>query len=166
MKKLLLVAVLAALGALVGCSDAQFPYLTAIAVTPGTPSVAAGRTQQFTATGTFSNGETRDITSLVTWTSSTTPVSTINSAGLAQSYSQGSSTITATFTGPAAGTVTGTVNVQCYGACLGCGYRYRRHCCHPGQPHLFSDYQDSQRHWASIPGLRYLQRRRRAHFTK
>ena len=108
MKKLLLVAVLATLGALVGCSDAQFPYLTAIAVTPGTPSVAAGRTQQFTATGTFSNSQTRDITSLVTWTSSSAPVSTINSAGLAQSYSQGASTITATFTGPAAGTVTGT----------------------------------------------------------
>jgi hypothetical protein len=58
--------------------------------------------------GTFSNSQTRDITSLVTWTSSAAPVSTINSAGLAQSYSQGASTITATFTGPAAGTVTGT----------------------------------------------------------
>ncbi len=91
-----------------GCSDAQFPYLTAIQVNPGTPSVAAGRTQQFTAMGTFSNSQTRDITSLVTWTSSTAPVSTINSAGLAQSYSQGSSTITASFTSPAAGTVTGT----------------------------------------------------------
>jgi hypothetical protein len=30
------------------------PYLTAIQVNPGTPSVAAGRTQQFTAMGTFS----------------------------------------------------------------------------------------------------------------
>ena len=108
MKKLLLVAVLAALGELVGCSDAQFPYLTAIQVNPGTPSVAAGRTQQFTAQGTFSNSQTRDITSLVKWSSSAAPVSTINSAGLAQSYSQGASTITATFTGPAAGTVTGT----------------------------------------------------------
>jgi hypothetical protein len=109
LKKLLLFAVLAALGSLVGCSDAQFPYLTAIQVNPGTPSVAAGRTQQFTAVGTFSNSQTRDLTSLVKWSSSAAPVSTINSAGLAQSYSQGSSVITATFTGPAAGTVTGTV---------------------------------------------------------
>ena len=108
MKKLLLVAVLAALGALVGCSDAQLPYLTAIQVNPGTPSVAAGRTQQFTAMGTFSNSQTRDISSLVKWTSSTAPVSTINAAGLAQTYSQGSSTITASFTSLAAGTVTGT----------------------------------------------------------
>jgi trimeric autotransporter adhesin len=109
LKKLLLVAVLAALGTLVGCSDAQFPYLTAIQVNPGTPSVAAGRTQQFTAIGTFSNSQTRDISSLVKWTSATAPVSTINAAGLAQSYSQGSSVITASFTSPAAGTVTGTV---------------------------------------------------------
>ncbi len=58
--------------------------------------------------GTFSNSQTKDITGLVTWTSSTAPVSTVNSAGLAQSYSQGTSTITATLTGPAAGTVTGT----------------------------------------------------------
>jgi trimeric autotransporter adhesin len=108
LKKLLFVAVLAALGALTGCSDATLPYLTAIQVNPGTPSVAAGRTQQFTAVGTFSNSQTRDITSLVTWSSSAAPVSTINSAGLAQSYSQGSSTITASFTSAAAGTVTGT----------------------------------------------------------
>ncbi len=111
MKKLLLVAVLAVLGELVGCSDAVFPYLTTIAVTPAAPSVAAGRTQQFTATGTFSNGATKDITSLVKWSSSATTVGTINSAGLAQSYSQGASTITATFTGPAAGTVTSTTTL-------------------------------------------------------
>ena len=111
MKKLLLVAVLAALGELVGCSDAVFPYLTTIAVAPASPSVAAGRTQQFTATGTFSNGATKDITSLVKWSSSATQVGTINSAGLAQSYSQGASTITATFTGPAAGTVTNTTTL-------------------------------------------------------
>ena len=35
MKRLLLVAVLAVLGGLVGCSDAVFPYLTTIAVNPG-----------------------------------------------------------------------------------------------------------------------------------
>jgi trimeric autotransporter adhesin len=108
LKKLLLVAVLAALGALTGCSDATLPYLTAVAVNPGSPSVAAGRTQQFTAMGTFSNGSTKDVTSLVTWSSSTLPVGTINSAGLAQSYSQGTSTITASITTIAAGTVTGT----------------------------------------------------------
>ena len=111
MKRLLLVAVLAVLGELVGCSDAQFPYLSAIQVNPGTASVAAGRTQQYTAQGTFSNGLTKDISSLVTWSSSTASVSTISSAGLAQSYGQGTSTITATFTSVAAGTVTGTTTL-------------------------------------------------------
>jgi hypothetical protein len=108
LKKLLLVAMLAALGALTGCSDATLPYLTTVAVNPASPSVAAGHTQQFTAMGTFSNGSTADISKLVTWSSSMAPVGTINSAGLAQSYSQGTSTITASITTPAAGTVTGT----------------------------------------------------------
>lgn len=108
-KKLLLVAVLATLGALAGCGDATFPYLTSIQVQPANPSVAAGNTQQFTATGTFSNGSTRDVSSLVTWSSSATPVATIAQSGLATTYSQGSSTISASFSGlsgPVAGSTT------------------------------------------------------------
>lgn len=111
MKSLLLVAVLASLGALSGCTDATLPYLKTIAVNPATPSVAAGHSQQFTAQGTFSNGLTADISKLVTWTSSAAPVGTINSGGLAQSYSQGTSTITASFTSTAAGTVTATTTL-------------------------------------------------------
>ncbi len=81
-----------------------------ITVTPATPSLAAGHAQQFTAQGTFSNGLTRDLTSLVAWSSSTTPVSTISKAGFAQTYSEGTSTISASFTQPA-GTVTGTTTL-------------------------------------------------------
>ena len=105
MKKLLLLAELVTLGLFIGCSDAKFPYLVSIQISPGTPSVAAGVTQQFTAQGTFSNGNTRDLTSLVTWSSSTQYVATIASGGLASTYSQGSSTISASFTQPS-GTVT------------------------------------------------------------
>ena len=105
MKKLLLVAVLAILGAL-GCGSANLPYLTAIEVNPASPSVAAGQTQQFTAQGTFSDSTTRDLTSLVTWSSSTAPVATINPAGLVQTYTQGTSTVSASFAIPS-GTVTG-----------------------------------------------------------
>ena len=111
MKKLLLVAALATLSALVGCTDASLPYINAIAVTPGAPSVAAGRTQQFVATATFTNGTTKDISSLVTWSSSTAPVGTISSAGLAQTYSQGTSTITASYTILAGTVVTGTTTL-------------------------------------------------------
>ena len=53
---------------------------------------------------------TRDLTSLVTWSSSAHPVSTISSGGLVQTYSPGTSTITASFSQPA-GTVTGTTTL-------------------------------------------------------
>src|SRR5215475_12144505 len=46
--------------------------LTSIAVTPNPASVAIAATIQFTATGTFSDASTADITSQVTWNSATT----------------------------------------------------------------------------------------------
>ena len=42
------------------------PVLTSIAVTPATPSVFAGGTQQFIATGTYSDASTQDLTNSVT----------------------------------------------------------------------------------------------------
>jgi uncharacterized protein YjdB len=54
---------------------------------------------QFTAQGTFSDGTTRDLTNLVTWTAML-PVATIAPGGLAKTYIQGSSVITAAFNTP------------------------------------------------------------------
>ncbi len=71
------------------------PPLVSIAVTPATASIANGTSQQFTATGTFSDNSTRDISSAVTWTSSNTGVATISSTGLATAISTGQTTITA-----------------------------------------------------------------------
>ena len=51
--------------------------LQSIAVTPANPSIAKGQTEQFTATGTFSDNSTQDLTSQVTWASATTSVATI-----------------------------------------------------------------------------------------
>jgi hypothetical protein len=55
--------------------------LTSIEVTPINPTVAAGRAQQYTAVGVFSDGSTHDLTSLVTWSSSNHAVATISNAG-------------------------------------------------------------------------------------
>lgn len=85
------------------------PTLRSIAVTPGTPSVAAGLTQQFKATGTLSDGTSSDITSSVTWSSATTAVATINASGLATSRTQGTAVITAT-SGSVGGSATLTVS--------------------------------------------------------
>jgi Flp pilus assembly secretin CpaC len=71
--------------------------LQSIAVTPGTASIAPTGTQQFTAIGTFSDGTTQDVTSTVTWASSSPTVATIGSLnGLALGQAAGTTQITAT----------------------------------------------------------------------
>jgi hypothetical protein len=70
--------------------------LQSIAVTPSNPSLAIGLTLQFTATGTYSDASTRDITTSVTWTSSKPAVAAITiGGGLATAVHQGPTTITA-----------------------------------------------------------------------
>ncbi len=70
--------------------------LVSIAVTPASPSIAKGLTQQFTATGTYTDSSTANLTNQVTWASATTTVATISSSGLAQSLATGTTNITAT----------------------------------------------------------------------
>ena len=58
-----------------------------------------GATQQFKATGTYSNHSTADLTSQVSWSSGSLSVATITSGGLATGNTAGSSLITATLNG-------------------------------------------------------------------
>jgi trimeric autotransporter adhesin len=112
MKKVLLPVMLVLAGLLAGCSSgsssSSTPTLTSIAVTPASPSITVGQTQQFTATGTYSNNTTQDLTATATWTSSTTSTATITSGGLATPVAAGSTTITASVTGS---TVTGSTTL-------------------------------------------------------
>ncbi len=74
--------------------------IVSISVTPTNPSIVLGTTQQFTATGTFSDNTTQNVTGSVLWSSASTSVATISntagSNGLATSVSTGATTITAT----------------------------------------------------------------------
>jgi uncharacterized protein YjdB len=72
------------------------PTLTSIAVTPANATLASGATQQYTATGTYSDSSTQNLTSQVTWASSNTAATTINSIGLATAVAAGTTTISAT----------------------------------------------------------------------
>jgi hypothetical protein len=74
--------------------------LSSIAVTPSGPFVA-GDTQQFTATATYSDASTQNVTAAVNWSSSNSSVISINSAGLATflAASAGATTITAGLAG-------------------------------------------------------------------
>jgi hypothetical protein len=71
---------------LLGCSS---PTLVSIAISPNAAyfSDAPGLTRQFTAIGTFAQGNhpktTQDITDEVTWKSDATGIATVSSAGLA-----------------------------------------------------------------------------------
>ncbi len=79
--------------------------LLSIAVTPGGPSIDKGLTEQFTATGTYSDNSTQNVTGLVTWSSDTTTVATITAGGLATGAGVGTSTIIASLNGVMGSTI-------------------------------------------------------------
>jgi hypothetical protein len=70
---------------------------------PSSASVTIGGTQQFMATGHFSDGSTMDITQYVTWNSSNPTVAditnTFGTKGLATGFATGGVTISATLLG-------------------------------------------------------------------
>ncbi|HYA88449.1 MAG TPA: Ig-like domain-containing protein [Nitrospirota bacterium] len=78
-----------------------------LTVTPTNPSIALGTIQHFTATGTYSDNSTQDLTKAVTWSSSYPGIATISNAagsnGVATSVATGATTIVA-----ALGTVSGS----------------------------------------------------------
>ena len=72
--------------------------LQSIAVSPANPSISQSQTQQFTATGTYSDGSSKDITTSVVWTSSNTTVATVGAnTGMATGVGAGTSQISASF---------------------------------------------------------------------
>ena len=70
--------------------------LTAISISPAGASIPIHTNQQFTATGSYSDGSSRDLTALVTWGSSSTAAATIDAHGLLTGVAAGSTTISAT----------------------------------------------------------------------
>ena len=91
--------------------------LVSISVSPAGPSIPLGMSQQFTATGTFSDSSTQDLTTMVYWTSSAPAVATVSDSlpiiGLASSGSVGSTTITAS-----SGSVSGSAQLTVSPAAL------------------------------------------------
>ena len=77
--------------------------LVSLAITPSIPKIALGTTQQFTATGTYTDTTTQDLTTAVTWSSSDTGIGEISNAtgseGLAVGDGLGVVTISADLNG-------------------------------------------------------------------
>jgi hypothetical protein len=85
------------------------PSLVSIAVAPTNPSLAAGFTGQLTASGTYSDGSIQELTSSVTWLSSSPTTAAVSGSGLVTASTKGSTAITASFDW-VTGSVTVTVN--------------------------------------------------------
>jgi hypothetical protein len=86
--------------AMVGSLSASFSLtnsrtLTSISITAPSGSIARGASEQFTATGTYSDNSTAVITSQVAWASSSSGVATIAATGLATGIASGPTNITA-----------------------------------------------------------------------
>nr|WP_246052723.1 Ig-like domain-containing protein [Leptospira semungkisensis] len=99
------VSVTATLGSVSGSANITVTSaaLVSIQISPTNPTVANGLSQNFTATGTFSDNSTQDLTNSVTWSSSDITIATISNAsggkGIASTLSAGSTNISATLSG-------------------------------------------------------------------
>ncbi len=90
------------------------PTIATISVSPSSPSIGMGGTQQFTATAEDGSGNVISGVTF-TWASSATNVATINGSGLASGISQGTTQITASANGVTSSqdTLTVTSSVAC-----------------------------------------------------
>jgi trimeric autotransporter adhesin len=72
--------------------------LASISISPLSPSIAMGSSQQFAATGTFSDNSTQPLLD-ASWSSSNPAIAAVNGSGLATSTGVGTTTIMATVNG-------------------------------------------------------------------
>ena len=87
------------------------PVLSSISVTPSNPVSAVETTQQFYATGIFSDNSTQNLTQLVSWSTQSPAIAIVsnlpNSKGLAIGKSSGTTSVTAKL-----GSISGSTNFQ------------------------------------------------------
>jgi Big-like domain-containing protein len=93
----------------------QTAALISLGIIPQNPTIVVGTTQQFTATGTYSDGTARDLTATTSWSSSPVAAATISNTpgtiGLARGVGAGTATITG-----ASGSQSGTANLTVVGS--------------------------------------------------
>jgi hypothetical protein len=78
------------------------PTLSSIQITTLPSVIVAGQTEQLAAQASYSDGSTKDVTSLVSWTSSDQTVATVSTTGLLAALNAGTVVITATYQGKTA----------------------------------------------------------------
>lgn len=143
---------IAAMAALAGCGSgansggASRSSLVSIAISPSIFDLNPGAARQFSATATYSDGSTNDVTSTANWTSSDQLVVTISQSGLANGVSIGASVISA-----AVGNTSGNAQlmvglpIPASWTPMGVDYGLRKQCIRtvsPGQPNFYFDDAD------------------------
>src|SRR5580692_1528463 len=121
LRNVLAVAVMAgAISLLEGCGAGSTyvpASLQAIQISPSTSLILLAGSRQLVATGIYSDGSTQDLTSQVTWSTSSAPSSTnfvsVNANGVATGIAIGSSVVLATL-GQIVGALQLTVNTNGY----------------------------------------------------
>jgi hypothetical protein len=109
----------ATLGAITGATSltVNTATLSSLSVTPALATMPIGAPRQYRATGVFSDGSSRDVTTLARWETGNLAVAAISNAagsdGLLTSLGAGTTTVTATM-----GTVVGTARVTVTNAAL------------------------------------------------
>jgi uncharacterized protein YjdB len=80
--------------------------LVSITISPASPTIAKGQTQQFAATGTYNDGSTQDMSSKVLWSSSPANLADLSNSGLLTAKGEGTATVVAS-----SGSMSGTATV-------------------------------------------------------
>jgi uncharacterized protein YjdB len=92
-----LIPLLFAVGVLSSCKGFFVnPTLKDITATPVTPTISVGGTKRMTATGTYDDGSTKDISGSVSWSSDNDAVFSVSSTGVIKGNEPGSGSVTAT----------------------------------------------------------------------
>lgn len=95
-----------------GCSDSssgkssEHSSLTSITVAPEDQTIVPGETLHYSATGTYTDSSTKDLSATVVWASSDTNITAITDIGLATALAEGTTSITASY-----GTITGSTTL-------------------------------------------------------
>jgi hypothetical protein len=82
----------------------QAPSLTSLSISPNQPTVVIGGTTQLTATATYSDGSSNNVSSSVAWSSADPRMASVSGSGVASGSATGNVAITAGYQGQTAST--------------------------------------------------------------
>jgi hypothetical protein len=85
-------------------SLSQAQSLSSLSISPNQPTVDIGGTAQLTATATYSNGSSNNVSSSVTWSSADPRVASVSGSGVVSGSATGNVAITASYQGQTAST--------------------------------------------------------------